>query len=184
MLNNVVEIARQYMSLTIKEGDTVLDATCGNGYDTLFLSQLVGSSGSVYAFDIQKEAIERTKRLLSENECNRNVSLILDSHENIGRYVKSIQFAVFNLGYLPNSDKSIVTNAESTVNAVSAAIQLLNSAGLIVVCCYLGHTGGITEFESLLESLNKYDCDCYNIVVLKHLIRHDDAPRMILIEKK
>lgn len=184
MLNNVVEIAQIYMRLSIKKGATVLDATCGNGYDTVLLSDLTGISGKVLAFDVQQVAISRTEERLKKNNCCDNVRLICDSHEHLADYTDSISFAVFNLGYLPNSDKSVTTKACATLRAVKTAISILTPGGLIVICCYLGHPGGAEEYESLVAELNHYDCDRYNIVLLKHLIRHEDAPRIILIEKK
>ena len=42
----------------------VIDATSGNGYDTQFQANLVGSEGVVFAFDIQKESIEESSRLI------------------------------------------------------------------------------------------------------------------------
>ncbi len=40
-----------------------IDATCGNGFDTLFLCRTAGENGHVKAFDIQEQAIERTRKL-------------------------------------------------------------------------------------------------------------------------
>ena len=40
----------------MKPGETVVDATAGNGHDTIFLSRLVGPSGRVIAFDIDPQA--------------------------------------------------------------------------------------------------------------------------------
>lgn len=58
-----------------------IDLTCGNGYDTLFLSNLAGISGCVKAFDIQEEAIERTKKLLKEKSNYNNYEVIRDKCE-------------------------------------------------------------------------------------------------------
>jgi len=54
-LQRVLQYAQQLLKATVEEGDTVVDATAGNGHDTLFLAQLVGDSGQVYAFDVQKK---------------------------------------------------------------------------------------------------------------------------------
>ncbi len=37
----------------VRTGDVVVDATCGNGLDSLWLARAVGRSGKLYAFDIQ-----------------------------------------------------------------------------------------------------------------------------------
>src|SRR5699024_6431733 len=82
----------------IEKGDTVLDCTVGNGQDTLLLAQLVGEGGKVYGFDIQKDAIMNTRRLLLKNKLNTNVELFLDSHEYIDNYIyEKLDLIVYNL---------------------------------------------------------------------------------------
>ena len=65
------------------ESSIVIDATCGNGNDTLYLAEKV-TNGFVYGFDIQKEAIDNTQLKVSDFN---NVSLIQDSHENVKQHV-------------------------------------------------------------------------------------------------
>jgi len=51
----------------IRKGDTVVDATCGNGNDTLAMANMVKDElgkGCVYGMDIQKDAIKNTSFLL------------------------------------------------------------------------------------------------------------------------
>lgn len=185
MLNNVVEIIDFYISHTVKAGDNVIDATCGNGYDTVFLSNMVGENGKVFAFDIQESAIIHTKKIIAEKSQYQNIILIHDSHENVLKYVKDeITLCVFNLGYLPGGNKKIITTGQSTVRAVENIFQILKQGGIICICAYLGHQGGVQEYEYVKNYLNGLDCDVYNIVEIKHLIRHDDAPRILMIEKK
>lgn len=53
----------------VQKGDTVIDATCGNGYDTLAMLKLVADEsglGCVYGLDIQREAVGSTASLLNE----------------------------------------------------------------------------------------------------------------------
>ena len=62
LLTKTTELS-MYVTLDyIREGDLVIDATCGNGNDTLLLSAAVGESGDVLAVDIQEEAVEKTKK--------------------------------------------------------------------------------------------------------------------------
>ncbi|MBQ6816901.1 MAG: methyltransferase domain-containing protein, partial [Bacilli bacterium] len=100
----------------IEENSIVIDATCGNGFDTLFLAGLV-PSGKVIAYDIQENAINNTKELTKDFN---NIEYHLESHENIK--VVNCRAVLFNLGYLPNGDKTITTNATSTLNAVKNLI--------------------------------------------------------------
>ena len=138
----------------LKEGDQAIDATAGNGYDTLFLAKQVGPSGKVIAIDIQDCAIRSTRekldsaglidriRLVTKDHAIALKKLILDDHENVAAIT-------FNLGYLPGSDKSIQTCAESTEEALTASIQLLNPGGYLCVTAYRGHSGGTAEAETV-----------------------------------
>ena len=128
----------------------VVDATAGNGNDTLFLAEHVGENGHVYAFDIQQAALDATAERLGE--LTDRVSLIWDSHDNINQYVnRQIGGAVFNLGYLPHSDDlSIVTKPETTIKAIHTILGMLKKGGIICVSVYDGHEGGAKERDALL----------------------------------
>ncbi len=150
ILNRVRLICNKF----IKKGDITVDATCGNGNDTLMLSRL---SKKVYAFDIQKQAINSTKELLKKNNIN-NVTLINDTHEKIDVYLKNnhgkISLVIYNLGYLPNGNKKITTNYKSTLNSVKKTFKMLNKKGIILITCY-PHEEGKKESSKILSYLNK-----------------------------
>ena len=137
----------------IKEGDVAVDFTMGNGNDTLFLSQAVGNSGRVYAFDIQEEALASTRAHLEANGAPENYTLICASHHLVKDYVKEpIKAGMFNLGYLPRSGKKAVTTLrETTMPAVEAAIEMLLPDGVLIVAIYPGHEEGALEGEMLRE---------------------------------
>ena len=137
----------------LKEGDTVVDFTMGNGNDTLFLSKAVGESGKVYAFDIQEDALTSTRAHLVENGAPENYELILASHHRVKEFVKGpIKGGMFNLGYLPRSGKKAVTTMrETTMPAVEAAIDLLAPDGALIIAIYPGHEEGALEGEMLRE---------------------------------
>ena len=134
----------------LKEGDRAIDATAGNGYDTLFLAGQVGSSGKVIAIAIQDCAIQSTRerlesaglidrvRLVTEDHAVALKKLIVANHEKVAAIT-------FNLGYLPGSDKSIQTRAKSTEEALATSIQLLTTGGYLCVTAYRGHSGGTVE---------------------------------------
>ena len=144
----------------LKEGDRAIDATAGNGYDTLFLAEQVGPSGKVIAIDIQDCAIRSTRerlesaglidrvRLVTEDHAITLRKLMVDDHENVAAIT-------FNLGYLPGSDKSIQTRAESTEEALAASIQLLTPGGYLCVTAYRGHSGGTAEAETVEAFMRK-----------------------------
>lgn len=150
ILNRVRLICNSF----IKKGDITVDATCGNGNDTLMLSKL---SKKVFSFDIQKQAINKTEKLLKKNNVN-NVTLINDTHEKIDTYLKDykgkISLVMYNLGYLPSGDKKITTNHKSTLNSVKKSFKILNKKGIILITCY-PHEEGKKESREILSYLNK-----------------------------
>ena len=125
---------------------TLLDATAGNGYDTLFLAELA-SQGTVYAFDVQEAALNATReRLQGLLPPHPDVRLILDSHAHLAQYVQGpVHAALFNLGFLPGSDKSVITKRASTLAALNALAPRMAPGGLLSVHLYTGHAGGLDE---------------------------------------
>ncbi len=146
-MTSLTEIAHRESNA--QKTDIVIDATAGNGHDTLFLAQRVGPYGKVYAFDIQQAALDQTAARLAEVGMN-NVRLIHDDHANMlsvvePRHHGRISAVMFNLGYLPGGDRSIITKPSSTIAAIRAAIQLLRDGGKITILAYPGHPGGLEE---------------------------------------
>lgn len=150
ILNRVRLICEKF----IKPKDICIDATCGNGKDTLFLSNLCKL---VIGFDIQKSAIDITDKLLKHNNKD-NYILFNDTHENIynnlKKYKNKISLVLFNLGYLPNGNKNIITNHKSTLTAIKESFKLLNNKGIILVTCY-PHEEGKKESKTIINYLNK-----------------------------
>ena len=169
----------------LSEGDVAVDFTMGNGNDTLFLSKTVGKEGRVYAFDIQAEALESTRRHLSENGADENYTLICASHHLVKDYVKEpIKAGMFNLGYLPRSGKKAVTTLrETTMAAVEAAIDLLLPDGVLIVAIYPGHEEGRLEGEMLREyfsTLSRFKICASEFKILNS----PTSPYFFLIESK
>lgn len=181
---NTGTIVRDLMASYVKAGDEVLDATVGNGYDTLTLSNLVGPEGRVYGFDIQKKAIELTKEFLNNKSSGHNVLLINDSHEYIDQYIKNkLSFIVYNLGYLPKGDKSIKTNSKSTVASIKKALDLLEPNGLLVVTVYVGHAGGPEEKEALEDLFISLDQKLYSVLKYDFINQSNNPPILYCVEK-
>ena len=180
MIKNVIGFVHDILENTIMEEDIVIDATCGNGNDTRLLAEL---ADYVYAFDIQDQAIKTTKKILLDNQFD-NVKLIQDSHENIEKYVKKkVKAVTFNLGYLPGSDKQVVTTAASTIKGLKASLNLLDDDGIITIILYVGHPGGKEEaikVESFVKELEKGK---YNVVKYDYINR-ELSPYVIVIQKQ
>lgn len=185
-MKHAVAFSHQLLQEALYEGDTVIDATCGNGNDTLFLSSLVGESGRVFAFDVQQQAIEATRRKLTENEIT-NTCLLHRSHEDVGQYLEEteeIGGAVFNLGYLPGSDKSIITKGEETVFAVKTMLPFLRKQGIIVLVIYHGHDGGAKEKETVLPYVTSLDQKRFTVLQYGFINQRNHPPFVIAIGKK
>ena len=145
--------ARELQVRAIGEGARVIDATMGGGGDTQALCELVGESGRVYAFDIQPEALESTGKHLRDAGAPENYTLICASHHLLRDYVhEPIKAGIFNLGYLPRSGKKgTTTMRETTMAAVSAAMDILLPDGALLIAIYPGHKEGELEGDMLRD---------------------------------
>lgn len=160
-----------------------VDATCGNGFDTLYLSKLAGKEGSVKAFDVQQQAIERTTALLNNNQDYVNYEVILDSHEFIPKYItKKIDAAVFNLGYLPFSDKKVTTKGSITVSAIKNLLPYLKDNGKIFITTYVAHDSG-NEYKEVNNFLKELDTSRYNVLHINVINKENTPPELFIIEK-
>lgn len=143
-----IQTAHSYWKGHLQATDTAVDMTCGNGHDTLYLCELL-PHGSVIGFDIQRQAIEKTRELTKD--CS-NVRLIHGSHTGVDQ-VSSPRLVVYNLGYLPGGDKSVVTRVESTLESLEKALKILAPDGAISITCYPGHEEGEREEREILKFL-------------------------------
>ncbi|WP_218107262.1 class I SAM-dependent methyltransferase [Akkermansia glycaniphila] len=168
--------AHDWVERVLVPGDSAVDATAGNGYDTLFLARLVGPSGHVHAFDVQAAALEETRRRLMREGCGERVSLHECSHSRMREAVPDgVKAVMFNLGYLPGSDHAVKTVKEETVPAVQAASELLLPGGVLTVMCYPGHEGGREECEAVEEFLESLPLPQWRVVRLASANGSSDA---------
>lgn len=176
--------AEELQSMALEEGDRAIDATMGNGYDTLRLCRLVGKTGKVYAFDVQSEAIESTRARLEEAGEADQAELILSGHQNVKQFVQEkVHMAVFNLGWLPGVEHAIRTRSQTTLQAVSACLELLVPGGLMTICIYPGHEEGKEELADLLHWAEGLDPLLYDSTVRRYLNQPLDPPVLIAVKK-
>ena len=181
---NPVETVKKIMFYSIKEGQVALDCTVGNGNDTLYLSKLVGENGKVYGFDIQSVALKITKQKLIEEGLEQRVKLINDGHENIDKYIyENIDFIVYNLGYLPKGDKTVKTNAITTLKSLEKSLILLKNNGLLLITCYTGHEGGEEEKSAVKNFLQSLDQKEYNVLEFSFINQQNNPPMLYGVEK-
>ena len=168
----------------VRPGDRVVDATCGNGKDTLLLAELVGPTGHVYALDIQPEALARTGQRLTDAELSSQVTLLNQGHELLATLVTSgITAVIFNLGWLPGGDHALITRPETTLPALEAALQLLCAGGLLAITCYPGHTGGHEETSSVLAWSASLAAHRFHVWRMGQYNVRDSAPFCLVIQK-
>lgn len=184
-LTNAMNLGKELCIKKVKNGDVVVDATMGNGNDTLFLSKLVGDNGKVYAFDIQKEAIKNTRKRLKEEGVLDRVNLIEDGHENMDKYIlDKVDLVMFNLGYLPKGEHEITTKAETTLKAIKKSLKILKKNGILIVIIYHGHKNGKEEkiaIENYSKELNQKE---YNVIDLSFINEVNNPPVLLAIEKR
>lgn len=187
LLTKTTDLAMYLCLSYVEEGDVVIDATCGNGNDTLSLSTAVGFSGSVIAFDIQSQAIEHTRALVREHG-RENVVLIKDSFVNMGEYIDVDEerpaACVFNLGYLPSGDKDITTDAATSLLGIKKALDLIKTDGVVVITMYQGHEAGKIEKEEILQFAGDLPKDEYHCVYLNMINQSNNPPEVLAITKK
>ncbi len=144
----------------VKLGNAVIDATAGNGHDTVFLTQLVGRTGHVFGFDVQPSALSSTRRALTQAQLpERNVTLLHASHADMDLHIRinlqgKVRAIMFNLGYLPGTDKTLTTLPASTLDALNSCERLLAPDGIITVIGYVGHAAGRDEIAALEQLLH------------------------------
>lgn len=181
-LMRVLPFTKFLLEQAVSPGDHVIDATAGNGHDTLFLAQAVGSSGKVFAFDIQEEAIAATRERVKDFN---NVELIHGSHAEIAQHVDTpITAAVFNLGYLPKGDHRVITKAHSTLSAISQCLELLKDHGLVAIVIYSGHEGGSEERDAVMEFAAQLPQSKFDVMKYQFINQQHSPPFLVAIEKK
>lgn len=183
LLHRVLPLSKRLIEKTVLPGETVVDATAGNGNDTLFLATQIGENGHVYAFDIQQQALDATAERV--NEVNDLVTLVLDSHANVDKHVLGpIGGAMFNLGYLPYSDDlSVITKPESTVEAIHKMLGLLKKKGVITISVYDGHEGGKEERDALLAYVKNLHQSEVHVARYELLNQRKNPPFLLALEK-
>lgn len=141
------QLAQILLRNSIGEGDTVIDGTAGNGHDTIFLAECVGSHGRVLAFDIQEQAIHSAKAAVMASNFGDRVEFHQLSHARMAEKVErgSVTAIMFNLGYLPGEDHHFTTQTKETLTALVIAADLLKPGGVLSVVCYPGHPEGAVE---------------------------------------
>ena len=182
---NTLSLVHDVLRRFVQPGFFCIDATAGNGRDTSFLCGLTGREGRVLAFDIQQEAVRRSRERLEADGWSDVAQVVCDSHANMAAYAEpeSVDCIVFNLGWLPGGDHSIFTHADSTIAAVEAGMSLLRKGGLMCVSMYYGGASGYEERDALMEYWKTIDQNRYTVLVTQFVNRAGDPPIPVFLMK-
>ncbi len=183
-MTDLLALQKQFILAHLRSGGVAVDYTMGNGHDTLFLSQTVGENGKVYAFDVQQAALDSTKKLLETSSAPENYTLILDSHHNANKYVaEKVNAGMFNLGWLPGSDRSVTTKRETTLPAIQDAISRMADDAIVLVAVYPGHPEGDAEGKMIADYLSTLDRHRYMCAIFR-IMNSPTSPFFFIIENK
>jgi hypothetical protein len=179
--------ATSWIEVALFDGALAVDATVGNGYDTLFLAHRVGSKGTVLGFDVQKAALAGARELLKFVGSLDRVSFIHDSHSRLANYLPAgagIQGAMFNLGYLPRGNRQIITRPDTTIMALGGVLANLAARGRITILVYRGHEEGILEYVEVRKFLEQLSDDEWMVEEFASTSDSPIAPRLFRVQKQ
>lgn len=189
-MQTALRFAHSAIDACLELGDLAVDATVGNGHDTLFLAQRVGEEGHVYGFDIQEAAIQAADSRLREASMRQRVTLFHNGHEQVRNVMPPVvhgrlKAVMFNLGYLPNGgEKTIITKPHTTIAALEALLPLVTKGGLLALVIYEGHPGGAEEGTAVDAFATQLSQRQFQVVSYRMLNQRNTPPRLVLIEKR
>lgn len=174
MRKALLHLNHALMHSLLKPDMIVCDMTCGQGYDTEWMAPHVKK---VFAFDIQAQALDIAKKRLSHLH---NITYIHASFEKVFDYTQEASLYVFNLGYLPGSDKTIKTTKSVTIKTIQTITSQTPQAHILMMV-YIGHDEGMKEYIAIkhfIETLHTHQ------VIQSDVLMKDQAPIMIWIIPK
>jgi tRNA A58 N-methylase Trm61 len=187
-LQRILPFAKQLLQTAVQEGDIVVDATIGNGHDTVFLAKLVGEKGHVFGFDIQEEAVKNTVTRLHSEYVEKHVTIHQKGHQHIKETIPThlhgkVSGAIFNLGYLPGGDQTIVTVPKTTIPAIEQLLDIMKPEGIIIIVIYHGHQEGQVERDHLMDFVKTLDPRIAHVLHYQFLNTQNNPPFIVAIEK-
>lgn len=179
MIKRPLHLSHEFLAEVLDKESVAVDATMGNGNDTAFLAT---RAGQVFSFDVQEQALRKTQERL-DNLGLTNATLILAGHETVDQHVDKIRAAIFNLGYLPSADKSIITQPDTTLEALQKILDRLEVGGRVSIMIYYGHEGGAMEKDRVLEFVSQLDQTVFTAMLYQPLNQINTPPFLVMIEK-
>lgn len=188
-MQSVLDVSHTLATGSLSPGSVAVDATIGNGHDTLVLARAVGAEGRVFGFDVQAEALEQTRDRLESAAQRQQVELYQVGHEAMDRRVPTalhgeVGAVMFNLGYLPGSNAQLTTTPDTTIPALASALRLLRPGGRITVVIYTGHEGGAEEAEAVDAWAEELSQEQFQVLSYRFLNQRNHPPRLVAVEKR
>ena len=190
LFNKHLDLSKQYFEKLLKPGDIAIDATCGNGHDTLYMASriLTENSGTLYTLDIQKEALESAIMLLKESIPDshfKRIHFLEMSHETFPSEIakNSVKLIIYNLGYLPGGDKAITTMSHTTLKSIKNSMEMISFEGAISITCYPGHPAGKIEEDLILEFVSNLDHRAWNCCHHR-FVNREKGPSLLILQKQ
>ncbi|PQJ35855.1 16S rRNA (cytosine(1402)-N(4))-methyltransferase [Salinibacter sp. 10B] len=188
-IQSVLDFAHHVVEETLSAGDVAVDATVGNGHDTLALARAVGVEGEVFGMDVQAEALDQARTRLASEGVEERVTLLQEGHETMEAHVPAsvrgrVGAVMFNLGYLPGSTSTLTTTPETTIPALKAASALLRPEGVMTVVLYTGHEGGPAEAAAVDSWATDLPQEKFQALSYRFVNQKNHPPRLVVVEKR
>ncbi len=169
-----------------------VDGTCGNGHDTLFLAKELaalrpGGGFHLLGFDVQEAALAATRARLKAANALEGVRLLREGHECLAGFLPEdavCAAAVYNLGFLPGSDKRLTTRAGTTLAALRAVADILAPGGVLSVHAYAGHPGGQEEATAVDAWFSALPYTVWTVARYSHCNKARNPEILFLAERK
>ena len=176
-----ITLSHQIWKEHLKQGSHVLDATVGNGHDAAFVSPLIFPGGRLIALDIQASALQKSKELLGDQY---PIEWVLQSHATYPNCLDdtSLDLVIFNLGYLPGSDKECITQSETTITSLKALSDKLKKGGVLSITTYSGHPGGQEEEQAVENFVSSLERHQFGVISVSWPNR-PQAPKLFIAKK-
>ena len=180
-----VELTHRFLRSTLAPGGLYLDATCGNGHDTLFLCSVAGENGRVIGLDIQPQAAANTNALLAANGMAAIGRAECCDHRELLRFAPpgSADCVMFNFGWLPGAAHDVHSTADSTLPALQAGLDALKPGGVLAAVLYSGKVIGNAEKKAAAEFFRSLPLADYTVLICEFANWADTCPALSLSGK-
>lgn len=181
---SAVTLSHKVLLDKLRTAKYIVDATVGNGNDTLYLAANSPAAAKLYAFDIQQVALDIAQRKLAAENLADKTTFILANHATLDQFIdEKVDVAMFNLGYLPGGDHAVTTIAKTTITAITKVLAILSLNGLVGIIAYPGHDQGSEEYYSLVDYLQKLPVEKFTVGCYRMINHVKTSPVLYLIEK-